>query len=215
MFRRAFKSLAGTLLAGVLAFLPLLLTALLVIWAGETLHGHIGPGSMVGDWLRRLGLSVVTSEAFAYGAGIALLLGAFWFTGLLVRASLLHCAFGLLERLVLKIPLVGTIYGLAGRFAKLLGPQKAGDLQAMTPVWCLFGGQGGTAVLALMTSPEVVVIEGARYRPVLMPSAPVPVGGGLLFLPEDWVRQAGLGIDELTSLYVSMGVALPRKLTMG
>jgi uncharacterized membrane protein len=43
----------------------------------------------------------------------------------------------------------------------------------------------------------------------------VPVGGGLLFLPEDWVRQAGLGIDELTSLYVSMGVALPRKLTMG
>jgi uncharacterized membrane protein len=215
MFRRAFKSLAGTLLAGVLAFLPLLLTALLVIWAGERLHGHIGPGSMVGDWLRRLRLSVVTSEAFAYGAGIALLLGAFWFTGLLVRASLLHCAFGLLERLVLKIPLVGTIYGLAGRFAKLLGPQKAGDLQAMTPVWCLFGGQGGTAVLALMTSPEVVVIEGARYRPVLMPSAPVPVGGGLLFLPEDWVRPAGLGIDELTSLYVSMGVALPRKLTMG
>jgi uncharacterized membrane protein len=193
----------------------LLLTALLIIWAGETLHAYIGPGSMVGDWLRQLGLSVVTSEGFAYGAGIALLLGALWVSGLLVKASLLDWLFGLLESLVLRIPLVGPVYGLAGRFAKLLGPHKAGDLQAMTPVWCLFGGQGGTAVLALMTSTEVVVIEGARYRPVLVPSAPVPVGGGLLFLPEDWVRPAGLGIDELTSLYVSMGVALPRKLTMG
>jgi uncharacterized membrane protein len=59
------------------------------------------------------------------------------------------------------------------------------------------------------------VIEGARYRPVLIPSAPVPVGGGLLFLPEDWVKPAELKIEDLTSLYVSMGVALPAKLTRG
>jgi uncharacterized membrane protein len=215
MLGRALKGLGGTLLAGVVAFLPLMLTALLLGWLGETAHDYIGPGSQVGEWLRRLGLSVVTAEAFAWVVGCALLLAAFWFTGLLVKASLLDWLFGLLESLVLRIPLVGPVYGLAGRFAKLLGPHKAGDLQAMTPVWCLFGGQGGTAVLALMTSTEVVVIEGARYRPVLVPSAPVPVGGGLLFLPEDWVRPAGLGIDELTSLYVSMGVALPRKLTMG
>jgi uncharacterized membrane protein len=215
MLGRALKGLAGTLLAGVVAFLPLMLTALLLGWLGETAHDYIGPGSQLGEGLRRLGLSVVATEAFAWAAGCALLLAAFWFTGLLVKASLLDWLFGLLESLVLRIPLVGPIYGLAGRFAKLLGPHKGGDLQAMAPVWCLFGGQGGTAVLALMTSPEVVVIEGARYRPVLVPSAPVPVGGGLLFLPEDWVRPAGLGIDELTSLYVSMGVALPRKLTVG
>ncbi len=218
MLGRALKGMAGTLLAGVVAFLPLMLTALLLGWLGETAHDYIGPGSQVGEWLRRLGLSVVTTEAFAYLAGIALLLAAFWVTGLLVKASLLDWLFGLLEGLVLRIPLVGPIYGLAGRFAKLLGPHKAGDLQAMAPVWCWFGGpkpEGSAVVLALLPSPEVVTIEGVRYRAVLVPSAPVPVGGGLLFLPEDWVKPAALGMDELTSLYVSMGVALPPKLTTG
>ena len=219
MLKRALKGLGGTLLAGVVALLPLLLTALLLAWAGGTARDYVGPGSQVGEWLRQLGLSVVTAEAFAWVAGVALLLAALWLTGLLVRASLLDWLFGLLEGLVLRIPVVGPIYGMAGRFAKLLGPHKGGDVQAMTPVWCRFGGPdakgGGAVVLALLTSPEVVLIEGARHRPVLVPSAPVPVGGGLLFLPEAWVTPAGLGIDELTSLYVSMGVALPAKLTTG
>ncbi len=212
MFSRAMKHVGGTLLAGVLAFLPLLLTILLIIWLGETLHDYIGPGSMIGDWLRELGLSVVTSEGFAYFAGVAVLLSGLWFTGVLVKASLLDWTLSLMDRAILRIPLVGPIYGLVGRFAKLLQPSKGTELQAMTPVWCLFGGPGGTAVLALMPSTEVVTIEGARYRPVLIPSAPVPVGGGLLFLPEAWVKDAHLGIDDLTSLYVSMGVSLPAKL---
>ncbi len=218
MLGRALKGLGGTLLAGVVAFLPLMLTGLLLVWAGQTARDYVGPGSLAGDWLRRIGLSVVTAEAFAWLAGVALLLAAFWLTGLLVRARLLDWLFGLLEALVLRIPLVGPIYGLAGRFARLLGPNQGGDVQAMSPVWCLFGGpkpEGGAMVLALLPSAEVVVVDGQRYRAVLVPSAPVPVGGGLLFLPEAWVRPAALGIDELTSLYVSMGVALPRGLTTG
>lgn len=215
MLGRATKSLGLTLLAGVLAFLPLVLTVLLVGWAGATLQGYLGPGSTIGEWLRQLGLSVITSEAFAWAAGVGLLLAAVWTVGLLVRIHLLDWAFDLLDGLIQRVPLVGPVYGLAGRFAKLLAPHKGTDLQAMTAVWCLFGGQGGTAVLALMPSPEVVVIEGARYRPVLIPSAPVPVGGGLLFLPEAWVKPADLKIEDLTSLYVSMGVALPARLSRG
>ena len=42
----------------------------------------------------------------------------------------------------------------------------------------------------------------------------VPVGGGLLFVPADWVRPADVGMEALTSIYVSMGVTarehLPR-----
>ncbi len=45
-----------------------------------------------------------------------------------------------------------------------------------------------------------------------MPTAPVPVGGGLLFVPEEWVTPAALGIEALTSIYVSMGVAAPQHL---
>jgi uncharacterized membrane protein len=34
----------------------------------------------------------------------------------------------------------------------------------------------------------------------------VPVGGGLLYLPAEWVTPADIGIEALTSIYVSMGV---------
>jgi uncharacterized membrane protein len=41
---------------------------------------------------------------------------------------------------------------------------------------------------------------------VLVPTAPIPVGGGLLFVPEAWVQEANLSVEAVTSLYVSMGV---------
>ena len=49
---------------------------------------------------------------------------------------------------------------------------------------------------------------------VLVPTAPVPIGGGLLFVPQEWVSPADVGAEALTSIYVSMGVTsaqhLPR-----
>ncbi len=55
---------------------------------------------------------------------------------------------------------------------------------------------------------------GKPYLAVLVPTAPVPIGGGLLYVPQSWVVPAEIGIEALTSLYVSMGVTsaqhLPR-----
>jgi uncharacterized membrane protein len=80
----------------------------------------------------------------------------------------------------------------------------------MSPVWCFFGGEGGAAVLALMPSSKPVVIGGEEYVGVLVPSAPVPLGGALVYVPRRWVKPAEGGVDELMSVYVSMGVTPPR-----
>lgn len=57
-------------------------------------------------------------------------------------------------------------------------------------------------------------IEGRRYLAVLVPTAPVPFGGALIYVPAEWVRPAEIGVDKLTAIYVSMGItpppALPR-----
>jgi uncharacterized membrane protein len=78
----------------------------------------------------------------------------------------------------------------------------------MSPVWCFFGGQGA-AVLALLPNPEPVEIDGRAYFAVLVPTAPIPVGGGLLYVPCDWVKPANMGIEAFTSIYVSMGITPP------
>lgn len=65
-------------------------------------------------------------------------------------------------------------------------------------------------MLALLPSSQPVQIGDVKYLGVLLPSAPVPVGGALLYVPEDWVKPAEGGVDNLMSVYVSMGVTPPK-----
>jgi uncharacterized membrane protein len=85
----------------------------------------------------------------------------------------------------------------------------------MSAVWCHFGGpsaQGNSAALALLGSDVPVLVNGQRCLAVLIPTAPVPVGGGLLYVPEHWVTRADIGVEAVTSIYVSMGLTSPQHL---
>jgi uncharacterized membrane protein len=68
-------------------------------------------------------------------------------------------------------------------------------------------------VLALLVSPERYLINGKEYQIVIVPTAPVPVGGGLLFVPAEGVQPAKLSMEAVISIYVSMGVTAPQFLT--
>jgi uncharacterized membrane protein len=50
---------------------------------------------------------------------------------------------------------------------------------------------------------------------ILVPGAPVPMGGALLYVPIDWIKPASFGVDGLTSIYVSMGIATSQFLRTG
>jgi uncharacterized membrane protein len=80
----------------------------------------------------------------------------------------------------------------------------------MRPVWVHFGGSGGVSALALLSSPQTVMVKEQACYAVIVPTAPVPIGGGLLYVPIDWVSPAEIGMEELTSIYVSMGVTSPQ-----
>jgi uncharacterized membrane protein len=40
-------------------------------------------------------------------------------------------------------------------------------------------------VLALLASPEAVWVGGKLFRAVLVPTAPVPIGGALIYVPDE------------------------------
>ena len=72
---------------------------------------------------------------------------------------------------------------------------------------CHFGGKGSsTAVLALLTSPKPIHMNGFDYYSVMIPTAPVPFGGAILYVPVDWVESADMSFDGLLNVYMSMGV---------
>ena len=132
--------------------------------------------------------------------------------GLLAEAGLPRRFQAFVDNRLRRVPLVGSVYNLAHRFVEMLERKEQTDLENhQPPVWCFFGGEGGTAVLALLlATPETILLGGHRCHVVLVPTAPVPFGGGLFFVPAEWIRPASFGIEGLTSIYVSMGISAPQ-----
>ncbi len=215
-----FKHPLRTLLAGVLALLPLAATVLLLAWTVRFLSAWLGPGSAVGQLLTGIGLGVTESELVGYLLGLLLVLVLVYGLGLLVERGFQKGAAKLFEALVQRIPVVRTIYDVAQKLVALFARKEGDDLKSMSPVWLHFGGKPsgasgevvqpmskrGTVVLGFLSTPQAVLIGGQPYLAVLVPTAPVPVGGGLLYVPPDWVEPADIGIEAVTSIYVSMGV---------
>jgi uncharacterized membrane protein len=211
MLKRSVESIAGTWLAGLLVLLPLGLTLALVGWLLGLLNQLLGPGSAVGKVFAWLGAPLAGDSPLAYLIGTVLLIAAVYPVGLAVQAGLKRPLQKLADRTLRRIPLLGSLYDMADRVVGLLDRKQSADLRAMSPVWCFFSEEAGkgAAVLALAPSAESIQIEGRDYRAVLVPTAPVPIGGGLLYVPAAWVKPANIGIDRVISTYVSMGLTPP------
>lgn len=205
--KRGFDSIVTTWLAGLVVFLPLALTLAALGWLIGVLNHYLGPDSMVGRVFSVLGYQVAGDSPVSYLLGTLVLMVAIYLLGLALRFGLKRPLATFLNATLRRIPLIGSLYDFTSGFVGLLD-QKQGNVGAMSAVWCFFGGDG-VAVLALAPSPEPVVIDGRNYFAVLVPSAPVPIGGGLLYLPVEWVKPANMGIDKLTEIYVSMGLTPP------
>jgi uncharacterized membrane protein len=138
---------------------------------------------------------------------------AIYFFGLLVETRLGPWFHAFVDGLVLRIPVVGSFYQMSKRVISVVDPSDEGGIKSMTPVWCFFGGEQGAAVLALLPSSTPINLGATAYVGILVPSAPVPVGGALVYVPNHWIKPANVGIDDLISIYVSMGMTVPTSLT--
>jgi uncharacterized membrane protein len=200
------RHLLRIFLTGLLAALPLAATLLIFVWGARTLYAWLGPGSLVGGVLVSMGLGGAGSEAVAYLLGVGVVVLCIFALGLLVQTRLRGVVARLFNQVMQRIPVVRNVYDLIHKFVALLSREESDGLRSMSPVWLHFGGPGHAAVLGLLSAPEPVLVAGLPYLAVLVPTAPVPVGGGLLYVPQSWVTPADVGMDGLTSIYVSMGV---------
>jgi uncharacterized membrane protein len=200
-------------LSGVLALLPIMVTVMVTAWVASLVASYAGPGSFLGNLITSLGLNVYGSSTIAYFIGLGIILAVIFVLGLLVESGLRSWISNSFDWLMMRIPLVSNVYDLSKRFVAIVDRGDEDSLKSMSPVWCFFGGEGSAAVLALMPSHEPVEIGEHRYVPVLVPSAPVPFGGALIYVPADWIRPAEGRVERLMNVYVSMGVTPPENMS--
>jgi uncharacterized membrane protein len=214
VFKALVRRGAACFLAGVFATLPLIITVAVVIWVAGVVGGLIGPETFLGSGLESLGMGYASNTVLAYVIGWAMVLGVVFVVGVFVELGAKRILSQLVEVIVKRIPIIGGIYGTSKQLVGMLDKKDEADLKGMSVVFCTFGQQAGCGLLALLVSPHHFQINGREYVIVIVPTAPVPIGGGLLFIPADSVIETDVSVDGLMSIYVSMGVTAPEFLEM-
>ncbi|MGF1581012.1 MAG: DUF502 domain-containing protein [Gemmataceae bacterium] len=208
--KTTWSKVLGFFVTGALAVLPLVITISVVIWVATFLENFIGPGTPLGTALQELGLKFASDTVLAYFIGWLVVLLLVFGLGVLVSLGAQRIWDRLTNSIIRRIPVVGGLYETAEQLVGMFKKRDASELSGMTVVFCVFGTDHSAGILALMPSPEKYKIDGKEYQVVIVPTAPVPFGGALMFIPVEFVKPADISVDGLMSIYVSMGVTVPQ-----
>ena len=210
--RNFIESLFRPLVTGGLALLPIALTVAIIVWVAELVARIIGPGSVLGGVLKRIGWNIGSTEAGAYIGGALFAVLMIYLLGLLLEYVLKGRGERILNGVLSRIPVVGSVYETSKKIVQMVEPRAGADLESMTPVMCSFGGDKGASFPARMPTSEIFTINDIAYHVVMIPTAPVPFGGAILCVRKEWVVKLDCGIDGLFNIYMSMGTAMPEYL---
>ena len=201
----------GAFLTGLFFLAPILLTVVVLDWLAGYLTAAVGPESFIGQAIASGGAFVLGGEeaAIAFWAGLAVVLVLIALLGLLVQTRLRRRLEQGFDRFIERVPVLRSVYRPIAQLVRLLGPQSgAGNLEGMRVVAVRFGE--ATESLALLVSPELFDVGGQPRQLVLLTTAPVPVGGALLFVPPTSVVPVeGLSVEDFIKFFVSVGTVRP------
>lgn len=214
IFKSSWNRLLTYFVTGILTVLPVAITLVIVTWLANFVLGLMGPDTFIGNLLKSLGLGVSKDDKLAYAIGILFVLAIIGGLGAFVVEFGARNAFQrMMDVLLDRLPLVNSIYRSAKQLVGMLDKKDDVDLQGMTPVYLQMGERGGTGLLGLLVSPEPVRLKGCDHNVVIVPTAPIPFGGALFFVPSDRIEPAEMSVDGLVSVYMSMGATAPQFMT--
>lgn len=204
------RKIKAYFITGLIAILPLLLTIFVMKWVAGTLNGYIGPRTVFGGLLQSVGykFSPISNLTLAYILGIFLLLLAILILGVLLESGARHTLRAVAQRTVYQLPLVRAVYRTTDKFVNLMPSGDVENLKGMRVVYVRFGNSVvSPGTLALLPSMEVFQLAGRDHWIVIIPTAPIPVGGAMLFVPTESVFSTDMSVDAFAGSYVSLGVS--------
>lgn len=200
------RGILGTFAAGMFVILPFVLTIAIIGWIGAWVVELIGPGSALGAALRSLGLWYVSDPVVAEVAGWVIVLVGIWGLGVLVKSTTKARIDEGFDSVMGRIPFVRGVYRPVSQVVGLLRKDGDTDVKSMSVVYCWFGEERSGGFLALLVSPRVFVFEERRSHLIYIPATPLPMSGGLVFVPIEAVRPVPMSVDDLMKVYLSLGV---------
>ena len=201
MFRNWWPRLRRVLVAGVLVWVPLGITVILLRFliglADQTLElipGPYQPEALLGRPIP--------------GLGVVLSLVLLFLTGLVAANVVGKRVIGLWEALLRRIPVVKTIYTAAKGFLEMV---LSGQSGSFSRVLLIEYPRKGIYCIAFQTSSTVGQL--AEHTPdsvcVFVPTTPNPTSGFLVVAPRKDLIELDMSVEDAIKLVVSVGVVVP------
>ncbi|MBN2560322.1 MAG: DUF502 domain-containing protein [Phycisphaerae bacterium] len=200
------RGIVSTFLAGFFLVLPVFITIGIMTWLADNLQAWLGTDSSVGKALHSLGLQFVTDEKVAIVVGWAIILIAIWLLGALGRSVVLYKITAAIEATINRVPLIGSIYRPVSQVVELLKKDDKAGIKGMHVVYCDFGHDRGGGFLGLQASKNAYRFGETVCYLIYIPMSPLPMSGGIVFVPVQSVRAVEMEVDDLFQIYLSLGV---------
>lgn len=206
------NSVTTTFLAGLVLLLPVVLTVLIIAWIVDVLTAALGPGTFLGNLLTTGGSTILGPgyETTAFWLGTSIALVGIWLLGIVARSAARKSIQSAFDNIFAKLPFVRAIYNPVSRVVRMATDKQTGDFSGMTVVSCRFGGKNGVDVLALLANNDIYYIGNEPRCMVYLPTAPIPMTGGLVLVsPDAVVPVPEMKVDDLLRVYFSLGALAP------
>jgi uncharacterized membrane protein len=187
------KRLGNILLKGLLTILPIGLTLYFVYWLGVTT-----------ETLLSKPIKLVIGEN--YWPGMGLITGFFilFVVGLAVNAFLVRRLLGIGEELLLRVPVVKTVYSAIRDMTRLVNTdKKKGDLDRVVTLDLGFG-----RVIGFVTQEHANTLGiggGDDLVAVYLPMS-YQIGGYTVYLPRSRVVETDLSVEQAMRIVLTGGV---------
>jgi uncharacterized membrane protein len=190
-------------ITGLLIWIPLSFTVMVLAWVVNTLDGWImpwlpqslHPKNILGFNIPGLGVLVGISILFATGVIGANVLGQ-----RIVRSW---------EALLGRIPVVKPLYHGVKQVADTLFSDTGKAFSKALLVQYPRKGLWTIGFLTGTPSDDIAQLLGSNYISIYVPTTPNPTSGFFLMLPSEDVIELDMSVDEALKYIISMGVVAP------
>lgn len=188
------SQLGHILLKGLVAILPIGLTIYLIYWLGITTETVLsGPIR----WF-------IPQESYIPGMGLAAGFVVLFIAGLLVNAYIVRRSMNVVEALVLRVPVVKTVYGALRDVTRLVNTDgRKGDLERVVMV-----DIGPGRVMGFVTQEHASLpgaCSGEDLVAVYLPMS-YQIGGYTLYLPRSRIEPIDLSVEAAMRIVLTGGL---------
>ena len=208
--RRAWHSIRGRIVGGLMLVLPIVITLWVIYWVYSTLEKYvIDPLALLVLWQVRGGQADTKLPFWfeTYAApliGILIALGLLYGLGFFVHSRLRRVVDGVL----LRVPGVSVVYNGVRQVFQTLERQR-GQQQGSQRVVLIAFPHPGMKALAFVTATCRDIETQKVLLCVYVPTTPVPTSGYFLLVPEEEVTELSWGPEQALQTIISGGLTAP------